>query len=89
MVGIKANQKFSFVENNAKWREKRQAANEQYRANQANLTNIFTVNSNAAATAIELTYQRVTERFQAELSAKADEREKKLDTLSSSLDISV
>ncbi len=89
MAGINASKKFSFVENNAQWREKRQAAKERYLANQANLTSVFTVSSNAAAGAVELTFQRVTERFQAELNAKADEREKQLDELSSSLDISV
>ena len=89
VVGIKANQKFSFVENNAMWRERRQASKEKFFAAQASVSNIFSVNSNASASMIELTFQKVAQNNQAALNAKADERSKRLDELTRRLDIKV
>lgn len=83
--GNQGRQKFSYAQDNAKWAERRRASNEQYLASQANVANMFTTNSNASAGIVELTFQRVSARFQEELAAKAQERQDKLD----SLDISV
>ncbi len=81
--------KFNINDNNAAWKARRQKSNERFYNAQYVATNIYNVGNVKAAGQVRLTMQLVSARFQEELTAKADERTKKLDALYGSLDKSV
>ncbi|MDJ0931597.1 hypothetical protein [Breoghania sp.] len=62
--------KFSFTDNNAEWKARRQAANEQFYAQQEATTSLFSTGVSAAAGQVELTTQLVQSRLQAEMNAR-------------------
>lgn len=78
--------KFSFKDNNATWKARRQAANERYFSAQSVATNAFDTGIVQSAGQVQLTIRLMNTRFQKELAAKADERSKRLDELYSRLD---
>ncbi|AXS41477.1 hypothetical protein D1F64_17515 [Breoghania sp. L-A4] len=81
--------KFSFKDNNAAWKARRQASNERFYSAQYTAANIYNVGNLKAAGQVQLTMQQMTARFQQELSAKAEERASKLDELYGGLDKTV
>lgn len=81
--------KFSFKDNNALWKARRQASNERFYTAQYMATNAFGVSTASSARKVQLTMQAVATRFQKELSAKAAERMKSLDQIYAKLDKSV
>lgn len=89
MVRFDPRRKFSFVENNAKWRERRKLANEQFQAAQAAATGMLAANQNAFAGMTEITMRRVAQRNNEVLKAKAAEQMKRLDDIQKKFDIKV
>lgn len=81
--------KFSFAENNAKWRERRKLAREQFEASQAAATNMLNINQNKFAGMTQITMRMVAERNNEVLKAKAAEQMKRLDELQHKFDIEV
>ncbi|WP_146177459.1 hypothetical protein [Breoghania corrubedonensis] len=81
--------KFSFTDNNATWKAKRQASNEKFLAQQTTTASLFSTSTNAVAGQVQLTTQLVQSRLQSEMNAKLAERQSKLDELYSGLDMTV
>ena len=81
--------KFSFADNNAEWNARRQAAKEQFLAQQETTTSLFSTGTSAVAGQVQLTTQLVQSRLQDEMNAKLEERQAKLDELYSGLDMTI
>lgn len=81
--------KFSFADNNASWRARRQASNERFFAQQTATANLFNAGVNAVAGQVQLTTQLVNARLQGVLDTQAAEREQRLNDLSARLDKTV
>ena len=81
--------KFSFTDNNAQWKARRQASNEKFLAQQEATASLFSTGVSAVAGQVQLTTQLVQTRLQAEVDKQVEEQQKKLNDLYSSFDTTV